>query len=218
MTARDTIVGCILAGGRSSRMGGGDKPLRPLGGRPMLATVIDRLQSQLRSIVLNANGDPHRFAPFGLPVVGDAITGFAGPLAGVSACMNWVAENRPEASHIVTVAADTPFFPIDLVDRLADASAMRPDTIAMATSDGHRHPVFSLWPMALRHDLAAWLQETDTYKVIVWARRHRLEMVEFAITGSGPEAVDPFFNVNTPEDLLQAEQCHIQLTRLAAQE
>ena len=207
-----SIVGCILAGGRSSRMGGGDKALREIGGRPMLARVLDRLQPQVGRIVLNANGDPGRLAGFDLPVVADSIAGFAGPLAGVAACMNWVAEHETEATHIVTVAADTPFFPTNLADRLAEATGFDTDGIAMAATDGHRHPVFVLWPVALRSDLEDWMRTTDTYKVIAWARRHDLTMVEFPMITGKSDRIDPFFNVNTPEDLAMAEAVHGQLT------
>lgn len=193
-------------------MGGGDKPLRVLGGRPMLSHVLERLRPQLRYVMLNANSDPRLFRQFHLPVVADAVTGYAGPLAGVSAGMAWASETHPVATHVVTVAADTPFFPADLVERLADAGSVSDDTIAMATSDGHRHPVFTLWPIALRDDLAAWLRGTDTYKVIAWARRHRLEMVEFPIAKIGTEAIDPFFNVNTPQELKLAEQMLMHLS------
>ncbi len=215
MNRNDRIVGCILAGGRSSRMGGGDKTLLPIGGKPMLAHVRDRLRSQVGRVLLNANGDPDRLAAFDLPVVADTIAGFAGPLAGVAACMNWAAALGTEVTHIVTVAADTPFFPSDLVDRLAAATDLAERSIAMATTDGHRHPVFALWPVALRHDLEDWMGTTDTYKVIVWARRHDLQMVEFPMIDAERGPIDPFFNVNTPEDLATAGAVHDQLVTSA---
>ncbi len=211
MNPRDRIVGCILAGGRSSRMGGGDKALLPIGGEPMLGRVRDRLALQVRRILLNANGDPGRLAEFNLPVVADTITGFAGPLAGVAAGMSWIAEQEPEASHIVTVAADTPFFPTNLVDRLATATALAHGSIGMATTDGNRHPVFALWPVALLKDLEDWMSTTDTFKVVAWARRHDLRMVEFPMIELEGETVDPFFNVNTPQDLVTAEAVHARL-------
>jgi len=204
MSADRTIIGCILAGGQSRRMGGGDKTLKRLGDRPMLDHVIDRLAAQVPSLFLNANGDPKRLAAFGLPVVADRITGYAGPLAGLSAAMTWAAEKHPNATHLITVAADTPFFPHDLANRL-DAAQARPEGIAMATSGGHRHPVFALWPLSLRHHLADWMAETDTYKVIVWARLHALALVDFPMIPTEAGTIDPFFNVNTPEDLSTAE-------------
>ncbi len=218
MIANDTVVGCILAGGRSSRMGGGDKTLRPLGARPMLASVLDRLQPQVSKIVLNANGDPERLSQFGLPVVADSIGSFAGPLAGVSACMRWATDTVIGATHIATVAADTPFLPIDLVQRLTAETSLASDTIAMATSGGHRHPVFALWPIALRPDLDAWLQGTDTYKVIVWAKRHRLKMVDFPMIEAGADRIDPFFNINTPDELERAARILDRLTNVTVKE
>jgi molybdopterin-guanine dinucleotide biosynthesis protein A len=205
MSAKDKIVGCILAGGLSRRMGGGDKTLRVLGGKPMLGHVLDRLAQQVPDMVLNANGEPERLSEFGLPIVPDAIEGFAGPLAGISACLEWTARNRTGATHIVTVAADTPFFPADLANRLMSSAIAAPDGIAMATSDGHRHPVFGVWPVSLRHHLAQWMAQTETYKVIAWARLHGLSMVDFPMIGGDWGSINPFFNVNTPEELSVAE-------------
>lgn len=210
MSEQSEIVGCILAGGLSSRMGGGDKPLKMLGDRTMLHAVIDRLAGQTRHMLINANGEPQRLAEFNLPVVPDAIAGFAGPLAGISACMNWTADHFPNATHIATVAADTPFFPTDLVPRLNRAADAEGSDIAMAMSGGHRHPVFGLWAVSLRHHLAHWMQETDTFKVIAWARQHPLTMVEFPMAGETHD-IDPFFNVNTPDDLSTAETLRRQI-------
>jgi len=197
------IVGCILAGGRSRRMGGRDKPLIPLGDRPMIARVSERLSPQVSCLIVNANGDPFRYANLGLPVVPDRIEGYAGPLAGVSACLAWCAENRPEASHLVTAAADTPFFPTDLVRRLAQKTGA--DTIVLAASGGHHHPVFGLWPITLREDLDQWMKETDHFKVMSWVRRHDWQAVDFEFRQGGGRMVDPFFNANTPEELADAE-------------
>lgn len=198
-------AGVILAGGQSRRMGGGDKGLLPLAGQPMLAHVIKRLRPQVEMLALNANGDPRRFSEFNLPVIADPIEGFAGPLAGVLAGMNWAASAHPELSHIVTAAGDTPFFPESLVERLIVAAKNNAHGVVLAGSGGHRHPVFGLWPVELRNDLATWLAETETYKVLAWVQRHDNAVAEFPLhnTKSGP--VDPFFNVNTQEDLDAAE-------------
>lgn len=192
--------GVILAGGLATRMGGGDKSLHDLGGKPILAHVIDRLRPQAGPIALNANGDPARFADLGLPVIADSIEGFAGPLAGVLAGLDWAAELG--ADTLVSVAADTPFFPIDLVARLDAARAETGHPIAMAASpDGGRksglgrHPTFGLWPVGLRDDLRAALTD-GLRKVVLWTDRHGTATALFDAPGP-----DPFFNVNTPEDL-----------------
>src|SRR6185436_2052358 len=143
------VTGVILAGGLSRRMGGGDKGLLELAGRPMLAHVVCRLRPQVGAILVNANGDPARFAPLGLPVVPDTVGGFVGPLAGVLAGMRWSAVNAPDARWIVTAAGDAPLLPGDLVAQLAAAVASRPGAIALAQSHGELHPVIGLWPVAL---------------------------------------------------------------------
>lgn len=203
MTATDRIAGVILAGGLARRMGGGDKALLRLDGRTLLARVIDRLTPQVGPLALNANGDPGRFAAFGLPVIADTVEGFAGPLAGVLAGLRW-AEQR-SCSHIVTAAADTPFFPDDLVDRLRRAAEDAGQPIALAaTHDPQRglseHPTFGLWPVALADDLERALQD-GLRKVIVWTSRHGAARALFDDAGAWP-----FFNVNTPEDMVEAER------------
>lgn len=185
-------LGVILAGGLARRMGGGDKGLLPLGDGTILSHVIARLEPQVAGLALNANGDPARLAPFGLPVIADTIDGFAGPLAGVLAGLDWAATQG--AQHIVTAAADTPFFPCDLVPRLLATGT--PVALA-ATADG-LHPTFGLWPVALRDDLRAALQG-GLRKVIHWTENHN------AGTALFDDAGDPFFNVNTHEDLARAE-------------
>lgn len=191
-------LGVILAGGRATRMGGGDKGLKPLGKGTILSHVIDRLLPQVGALALNANGDPARFAHLGLPVIADDIDGFAGPLAGVLAGLDWAADQGGDA--IVTAAADTPFFPADLVPRLLLACEGMQTPLALAASPNGRHPTFGLWPVALRDDLRAALQG-GLRKVVLWTDCHDGRMAEFP--GSTP---DPFFNVNTPEDLALAEQ------------
>ena len=185
-------LGVILAGGLASRMGGGDKGLLRLGDGTILSHVIARLEPQVAGLALNANGDPARFADLGLPVVPDSIEGFAGPLAGVLAGLDWAATMGAE--HIFTAAADTPFLPCDLVPRLLATGA--PLALA-ATADG-AHPTFGLWPVALRDDLRAALQG-GLRKVVHWTDRHHAATAMF----DGPG--DPFFNVNTPDDLARAE-------------
>ncbi|MEM7472503.1 MAG: molybdenum cofactor guanylyltransferase MobA [Pseudomonadota bacterium] len=193
-------AGVILAGGQSRRMGGGDKGLLTLGGRSLLAHVIDRLEPQVSEVALNANGDAARF-DLGLPVVADSIEGFAGPLAGVLAGLDWAA--GAGHNHIVTAAADTPFFPCDLVPRLMLAAERAPIALA-ATPDPERgtarHPTFGLWPVALRDDLRAALND-GVRKVVQWTDRHGTALAEFPAT-----PFDPFFNVNTPEDLTRAQE------------
>ena len=190
-------LGVILAGGLATRMGGGDKGLRELGGRTVLSRVIDRLSPQVAGLALNANGDARRFAEYGLPVIPDSIEGHAGPLAGVLAGLDWAAGKGAET--IVTAAADTPFFPGDLVPRLILATEGMEHPLALAASPEGRHPTFGLWPVALRDDLRAALQ-AGLRKVVLWTDRHGGRLAKFP--GGDP---DPFFNVNTPEDLALAE-------------
>ena len=189
-------AGVILAGGLATRMGGGDKCLLPLGGAPMLEGIIARLQPQVSALALNANGDAARFARFGLPVVGDSVEGFAGPLAGVLAGLDWAAEQGIE--RIVTAAGDTPFFPQHLVARFLVATEGMEHPLALAATPDGRQPTFGLWPVALRHDLRAAL-EGGLRKVVMWTDTHGGRVAEF--DGAG----DPFFNINTPEDLAKAE-------------
>lgn len=198
------IVGCVLAGGQSRRMGGEEKALLSLGGQPMLARVVERLRPQVGRMILNANGDPSRYASFALPVVEDNVTGFAGPLAGVEAGMRWTLQNAEGATHMVTAATDTPFFPENLVAAFIDGLKGQND-IVMATSDNNRHPVFTLWPLQLHEDLLGWLQQTDTFKVMAWVQRHNLSLVKFPPFERAGQIVDPFFNANTPEEFAVAE-------------
>jgi molybdopterin-guanine dinucleotide biosynthesis protein A len=195
------VVGVLLAGGLGRRMGGGDKCLRALGGRPILEHVIARARPQVRALLLNANGDPKRFARFGLPVAADLIEGFAGPLAGVLTGMEWARAHRPDLAWIVTIATDTPFFPADLVARLLAAVEPNGADLACAASNGRAHPVFGLWPVGLADQLRRAMTEEDIRKVDVWTARYRLALVEFACV-----PLDPFFNTNRPEDLMEAER------------
>jgi molybdopterin-guanine dinucleotide biosynthesis protein A len=190
------IVGLLLAGGLSRRMGGGDKALRLLGGRPILDHVVERLRPQVAAVVLNANGDPARFARYGLPVVADNIPDFAGPLAGVLAGLDWTAEHRPDCDSVVSVATDAPFVPRDLVARLVEGARAAGAALACAASGGRAHPVFGLWPVRLREDLRRAVVADGVRKVDLWTARHRFVTVEFP-----DRPVDPFFNANRPEDL-----------------
>lgn len=195
-----TIAGVLLAGGLSRRMGGGDKSLRVLDGVPILTRVIARVRPQVTALVLNANGDPARFREFGLPVVADSIPDFAGPLAGVLAGLDWAAADVSGATHVASFATDTPFLPIDLVARLTAAVSDGKRDLACAASNGRTHPVFGLWPLALREDLRAALR-SGLRKVDQWTTRHRLAVVEFPA-----QPYDPFFNANTPKDLDEGER------------
>jgi molybdopterin-guanine dinucleotide biosynthesis protein A len=193
------VIGVLLAGGQARRMGGGDKCLRPLGGRTILARVTERAAPQVAALVLNANGDPARFQAFALPVAADVVEGFAGPLAGVLTGMEWARANRPDCAWIATIATDTPFFPADLVARLC--RAVGPADMACAGSNGRANPVFGLWPVRLAEDLRRAMVEEEIRKVDVWTARYRLVEVDFAA-----EPFDPFFNTNQPEDLVEAER------------
>jgi len=204
---REPHAAVILAGGLGKRMGGGDKPLVALGGKPMLARVVARLAPQVERIVINANGDPARFASYGLPVVADTIVGFPGPLAGILAGMRWSRANLPEARFIVSAASDTPFFPENLVERLAEGCGRDEETIALAASPAGTHPVFGLWPVALADDLEAFLKSDSGGKILTYADRHlRLNVPFDDIVLPGGATVDPFFNVNTPEDAARAAE------------
>ncbi len=197
------VVGILLAGGKSSRMGGGDKCLKMVGGMPILRRVIDRLWPQVSDIIINANEDAGRFAAFGLPVIADSISGYAGPLAGVHAGLEWVKANRPGVGHAVTVATDTPFFPTDLVERLRAASDDS-SKLRIAKSETGMHYVIGLWPLTLVGALKASLERGER-TVGAWVKGHEAVEVYFPKGVAGGRAIDPFFNINTPEDLAQAE-------------
>ncbi len=199
---REAMTGVLLAGGQSRRMGGGDKGLIEVAGRPMMRHVMERLGRQVGAMVLNANGDPGRFAAIGLPVVADSIEGHVGPLAGVLAGMRWSAVNAPAATHIATVSTDAPLIPDDLVARLADGLEDSGARIALAASAGHSHPVIGLWPVGLADDLEAALLN-GVRKVLHWTNRHGSTIVEFPFAAVHGRQVDPFFNANTPEELAE---------------
>ena len=203
MSRHPNIGAVILAGGLARRMGGGDKPLLMLSGRTMLDRVVDRIGAQAHRTVLNANGDPARFASSGLPVAQDGIPGNAGPLAGILAGLEFFRDHHPDIDAMVSIAGDTPFFPDDLVETLLGG---RPEGgIALAQSGDRVHPVFGLWPVALADDLRYFLTVEDNRKVLAFVDRHPNASVSFPMAGAGEASTDPFFNVNTPEDLAKAE-------------
>jgi molybdopterin-guanine dinucleotide biosynthesis protein A len=196
------ILGVLLAGGRSERMGGGgDKCLVELAGRPLLAHAVERLGPQVGSLLLNANGDPARFAAFGLPVAPDTVTGFRGPLAGILAGMRFARDRMPAIRYVATAATDSPFFPSDLVARLS-AVLDGGRQLAIARCGGRDYPVFGLFPVGLAGDLAEFLTTSPNLAVMAWIDRHPSQAVEFEAPGGAP---DPFINVNTPDELAAAE-------------
>lgn len=196
-----SIIGVILAGGRAERMGGGDKCLREVGGASILARAIERLRPQVSDLALNANGDPARFAAFGLPVIADSVPDFAGPLAGILAGLDWAAAHHPLARFVVTAPADGPFLPCDLVQRLMDALTAEDAELATAASGVQTYPVVGLWPVHLREQLRQALVEEGLHKVDRWTARFRRAIATFPA-----EPVDPFFNANTPEQLAEVER------------
>jgi molybdenum cofactor guanylyltransferase len=195
------IPGVLLAGGLARRMGGGDKPMRQIAGRTILARVIARLSPQCDGLILNANGDPARFAAFGLPVIADRVQDFPGPLAGILAALDWAAAERPEVDHVLSAAADCPFLPRDLVARLDRARTEHDAQLAVAASGGQSHPVIGLWSVALREELRHALVVEDVRKIDRWTARYRLATVSWPTT-----PVDPFFNANTMDDIAEAER------------
>lgn len=199
MTQR--CIGVLLAGGLARRMGGGDKPLRVLAGAPLLAWTAAALRPQCSQLILNANGDPARFEPFGLPVAADDPPDFRGPLAGVLAGLDWIAANSPGVAFALTAPADTPFLPRDLAARLFVAKGAAQAGIACARSGDYLHSAVALWPVALRGELRRALLEEGLSKVGAFVGRHRMASADWPLA-----PFDPFFNVNSPQDLLEAER------------
>ena len=194
-------LGVLLAGGLARRMGGGDKPLKKITGRTILERAVARLAPQCDGLILNANGDPARVAALGLPVVPDDVPGFAGPLAGILAALDWAAAHRPEIAWVASAAADSPFLPRDFVARLHAAREAAGTPLACAESGGRAHPTNGLWPVALRADLRHALVVEDLRKIDRWTARHGVAPAAWAA-----EPVDPFFNANAPEDISSAER------------
>jgi molybdopterin-guanine dinucleotide biosynthesis protein A len=197
----DRPLGVVLAGGLARRMGGGDKARIRIAGKSILERVLARLTPQCAAVILNANGDPARFADAGLPVVADTVPDFAGPLAGILAGLDWAAGHAPAVADVVSVPGDCPFLPADLVARLAAERRAAGRALACARSGEWRHPVVGLWPVALRDELRRALIEEHLHKIEAWTARHGVAVADWPAT-----PVDPFFNVNTPEDAAEAER------------
>jgi len=198
MPRSDTLA-VVLAGGLARRMGGGDKPLRLLGGRPLLDHVLERVAPQVAAVVLNANGDPARFLAYGLPVAPDGLPDYPGPLAGVLAGLDWAAEHRPDLPWLLSVPGDCPFLPLDLARSLHAAREAAGVPLACARSGGQAHPPVGLWPVALREELRAALLSGER-KIDRWTARFGCAHADWPA-----EPRDPFFNANAPEDLAEAE-------------
>jgi len=205
MTSAPLPLGLVLAGGLARRMGGGDKTRIRIGGKTILERVLARLKPQCAEVILNANGDPARFADTGLPVVPDTVPGFAGPLAGILAGLDWTATHAPAITDVASVPGDCPFLPGDLVARLSAARQAAGVPLACARSGDWRHPVVGLWPVALRQDLRKALVEEDMHKIETWTARHGIAVGDWPAT-----PIDPFFNVNTPADAAEAERIAAQ--------
>jgi molybdopterin-guanine dinucleotide biosynthesis protein A len=202
---REDICGLVLSGGRARRMGGADKALKLLAGRPLVAHVLARLKPQVGRMAINANGDPARFADFGVPVIPDPVDvpDSGGPLAGVLAGLLWTRANR--SLWLVTAPCDSPWFPDDLAARLGESAARAGCELAIAAHAGRRHPVFGLWSVRLAEDLCDWLAQGGR-KVQDWAESRGAVWVEFPALQQGERMIDPFLNINTPEDLEHAER------------
>lgn len=192
-------LGLVLAGGLARRMGGGDKARIKIGGITILDRVLARLKPQCARVILNANGNPARFADTGLPVVADSVPDFAGPLAGILAGLDWAAAHAPASEWLASVPGDCPFLPRDLVARLHEARTDAGAALACARSGEWRHPVVGLWPVALREDLRRAVIVEGLRKIEIWTARHGVAIADWPA-----EPVDPFFNVNTPDDAAQA--------------
>ena len=201
MSSVPGIPAVLLAGGLARRMGGGDKPMRRIGGRIILERVIARLKPQCGELILNANGDPARFAEFGLPVIADSVENFPGPLAGILAALDWTAANRPGVPFVLSAAADCPFLPRDLVARLDRERTEQDAQLAVASSGGQSHPVIGLWSVALRGELRHALVAEDVRKIDRWTARYKLATVSWPTT-----PLDPFFNANTMDDIAKADR------------
>jgi molybdopterin-guanine dinucleotide biosynthesis protein A len=200
-TADPATIGAILAGGLARRLGGGDKTLREVGGHAVLARLIERLRPHVTRLIINANDDPARFAAHGLPIVPDTLPDHPGPLAGVLAALDWVAAYDSSIAWVVTVPGDAPFLPTDLVSRMHGARLLEGAHLACASSLGRTHPVVGLWPVSIRDELRQVLTERGIRRIDRFTEPYKRAVVEWNAT-----PVDPFFNVNTPEDLAEADR------------
>jgi molybdenum cofactor guanylyltransferase len=200
-TATPATIGAILAGGLARRLGGGDKTLRQVGGHTVLASLIERLTPAVTRLIINANDNPVRFAAHGLPIVPDTLPDHAGPLAGVLAALDWTAASEPSVAWVVTVPGDAPFLPRDLVIRLHEACRREGARLACAGSLGRTHPVVALWPVSIRDELRQVLTEQGIRRIDRFTEPYKRAVVPWDAT-----PVDPFFNVNTPEDLAEADR------------
>lgn len=203
-------LGLLLAGGQARRMGGADKALASVGGVTILRRCVDTLAGQCAGLAISANGDPARFSTYGAPVIADELPGFAGPLAGVLAGLDYCARARPGVEWLVSVPTDCPFLPGDLAARLHAARAAQGARLACAASGGRRHPAIALWPVALREALRHALVVEDLRKVGAFLARHAVATATWATTPH-----DPFFNANTPDDLAQANRIAASLEAAA---
>ncbi|MBN9004102.1 MAG: molybdenum cofactor guanylyltransferase MobA [Rhizobiales bacterium] len=195
------VPGVVLAGGLARRMGGGDKPMRKIAGKTILERVIARLAPQCTELIINANGDPARFASFGLPVIPDDLADYPGPLAGILAALDWTAANRPGTRWILSAAGDCPFLPRDLASRLEAARAAQDAELAVAASGQQTHPVVGLWSVRLRHELREALVVEGLRKIDRWTSRYPIATVTWST-----EPLDPFFNANTIDDIAEADR------------
>lgn len=193
------LAGVLLAGGLARRMGGGDKSLKTLGGLSILERIVAKIRPQVDYLMINANGDASRFASYGLPVRADVVGGHRGPLAGILTGMDWAADEHPECRHVLSFATDAPFLPDDLAERLHRAVEDGAD-LACAESNGRAHPVFGIWPVGLRDALRRAMVEEDMRTISSWTARYHIRHVSFDV-----DPVDPFFNVNKPDNLIEAE-------------
>ncbi len=209
---KQLVSGVVLAGGLSRRMGGIDKCAMQLGGKTLLEHSLSCLAPQVGKVIINTNGNLARFDHLGIPVVADLVEGYAGPLAGILTGMRWAEDHAPEAKWIATVAADTPFLPGDFVARLVAESSDDLSTIVLASSSGRVHPVVGLWPVVLADALEDFLTKEQSRKVLVFVDKYTQQRVDFGEPGLGENAVDPFFNINTREDLESAKAILAEMT------
>jgi molybdopterin-guanine dinucleotide biosynthesis protein A len=202
----ESVFGILLAGGLARRMGGGDKGLKTIGGQSILARIIATMTPQCAGLLVNANGEAERLASLGFPVVPDDVPGFAGPLAGILAGLDWIAAHQPDCGHAISIPTDTPLLPDDLVARLQKARLKENADIACATSGGSTHPVIALWPVALRRDLRHALVDEDIRKIDRFTQRWKMAYADWPV-----EPYDPFFNANEPRDIEAAERILAEL-------